>query len=276
MGSNGKENIFLPQPAELVDAYMMTKSEKHFTLKLKDGSSFIYEPGQIVEAGLPGYGEIPLGLASSPTNKENFDLVIRRVGRVSTKLLELEKGDTMYIRGPLGKGFPVKEFEGQDVLVVAGGIGLCPTRSMIKYILDKRDDFGDFKLFFGARNPQEQLFHDDLAEFRKSDNVDYHETVDKGDETWKGNVGVITTLFKNVQLKSTTKVIVCGPPVMYKFVIQELEKFNIPKSNVYVDLERRMKCGVGKCGHCQINDKYVCIDGPVFKYSEIVDLEEAI
>jgi sulfite reductase subunit B len=276
MGNNGKDNIFLPQPAEILEAKMMTKTEKHFTLKLKDGSVLNYEPGQIVEAGLPGYGEIPLGLASSPTNTKSFDLVVRKVGKVSSALLNLEKGNTMYIRGPLGKGFPVKEFEGHDVLVVAGGIGLCPTRSMIKYILDKRKDFKEFKLFFGARNPQEQLFHDDLKEFRKSNNIEYHETVDKGDDSWKGNVGVITTLFKNVKLEPDTKVIICGPPVMYKFVIQELEKFKIPQSNVYVDLERRMKCGVGKCGHCQINNKYVCIDGPVFRYSDIVHLEEAI
>jgi sulfhydrogenase subunit gamma (sulfur reductase) len=271
-----KENVFLPKPAEIIDAELMTESEKHFKLRMKDGNSFDYTPGQMVEAGIPGFGEIPLGLSSSPTQKDYFELVIRRVGRVSTGLLRLEKGDTMFIRGPLGHGFPMDEFRGQDVLVVAGGIGLCPTRSMIKYILDRRDEFKKFILFYGTRSPNEQLFKSELGEWKKSSDVEYHETVDRADDKWEGNVGVITRLFENTYLKPSTKVIICGPPVMYQFVIKELKKSNIPEDQVYVDLERRMKCGIGKCGHCQINNKYVCVDGPVFKFSEIMHLEEAI
>jgi len=275
--SSNCDNIFLPCEAEILSAEMITATEKHFTLKMKDGSDFEYEPGQIVEAGLMGYGEIPLGLASSPTKKGSFELVVRVVGKVSTALAGLEKGDTMLIRGPLGKGFPVSELSGKDVLIVAGGIGLCPTRSLINYILDKSSDFGKFTLFFGARSPKEQLFLDDIEKWRSSDSVDYYDTVDNSDESWKGNVGVITTLFEKAKgLNKDTYVIICGPPIMYKFVIQELDKLGIPKSNVFVDLERRMKCGVGKCGHCQINDKYVCIDGPVFRFSDIENLEEAI
>lgn len=263
--------------AEIVDAAMITATEKHFKLKLKDGSKFDFQPGQIVEAGVFGYGEIPLGLSSSPTQEDVFELVVRKVGKVSSALTALETGDTMTIRGPLGNGFPVEEFKGHDVLIIAGGIGLCPTRSMIKYILDKREDFGKFTLFFGTRSPSEMLFNDDLHIWRSADEVAYHETVDKADAKWKGNVGVITTLFKKVEsISADTRVIVCGPPVMYKFVILELDKIGIPRENVYVDLERRMKCGVGKCGHCQINDKYVCLDGPVFRFSDIEGLEEAI
>jgi NAD(P)H-flavin reductase len=274
--SNNNENMFIPKPAEIVKAVMMTSSEKHFILKMKDGQRFDYQPGQIVEAGLPGYGEIPLGLSSSPTQKDTFELVVRRIGRVSTGLLRLEKGDTMYIRGPLGKGFPIDELKGQDVLIVAGGIGLCPTRSLIRYILDRRSDFKKFILFFGTRSPKEQLFPDDLKEWRCMTEMEYHEIVDRADETWKGNVGVITQLFEKTWLDSSTKVVVCGPPVMYQYVIKELKKSNIPENNVFVDLERRMKCAVGKCGHCQINNVYTCIDGPVFRYSDIMNLEEAI
>jgi NAD(P)H-flavin reductase len=270
------DNIFLPREAEIIDAQMMTESEKHFTLKMKDGATFDFEPGQIVEAGRYGFGEIPLGLSSSPTQEDSFELVIRKVGKVSTALLELDKGDTMFIRGPLGKGFPLNELRNHKILIVAGGIGLCPTRSLIRYILDRRHEFEDFKLFFGARSPKEQLFLQDLAEWRESETVEYHETVDKADETWEGNVGVITTLFEKTDLDADTRVIICGPPVMYKFVMLELKNAGIPEEHVYVDLERRMKCGVGKCGHCQINDKYVCIDGPVFKFSDIKDLEEAL
>jgi sulfhydrogenase subunit gamma (sulfur reductase) len=274
---NGDKNIFLPKAAEVVSAQMITATEKHLTLRMKDGSEFAYEPGQIVEAGAFGYGEIPLGLASSPTQKGTFELVVRVVGKVSKALGNLKAGDTMTIRGPLGKGFPVKDFMGNDVLIVAGGIGLCPTRSMIRYILDRRNDFGKFTLFFGARSPGEMLFLDDLADWRCSTAVDYHETVDRPDDKWMGNVGVITTLFKKAGgFSPNTRVIICGPPVMYKFVVRELDNAGIPRSNIYVDLERRMKCGVGKCGHCQINDKYVCMDGPVFRFSDIQNLEEAI
>ena len=274
---NDKENIFLPQVAEIIEAQKITATEKHFKLKLQSGERFDYLPGQIVEAGLFGYGEIPLGLASSPTNGESFDLVIRELGKVTKAMSALNAGDTMTIRGPLGNGFPIDEFKGKDVLIVAGGIGLCPVRSMIEYILHNRDDFGKFTLFFGTKSPSDLLFEEDLAEWRTSDCMHYLETVDTPDEAWKGNVGVITTLFPQAtEISPDTRVIICGPPIMYKFVIAELDKIGIVRSNIYVDLERRMKCGVGKCGHCQINDKYVCLDGPVFRYSDIETLEEAI
>lgn len=274
------DNIFLPKEVEVVSIKQMTAAESHLTLKMKNNESIDYQPGQIVEAGLFGYGEIPLGFSSSPTQTLNtgiFDIVVRQTGKVSTALCALKAGDTLTIRGPLGNGFPVDEFKGQDVLIIAGGIGLCPTRSMIRYILDKREAFNRFILFFGTKTPADQLFTEDLEDWRLADGIEYLETVDKGGDKWRGKVGVITTLFEDVKdLKPATKVIICGPPIMYKFVIAELKKFNIPEENIYVDLERRMKCGVGKCGHCQINDKYVCIDGPVFKFSEIKDLEEAI
>ena len=279
-GCNHNENIFLPKEAEIVALNQMTASETHFTLKMANGESLCYKPGQILEMGLFGYGEIPLGFASSPTQTDKtgtFEVVIRKVGKVSTALCALNVGDKLTIRGPLGKGFPVEEFKGNDVLIIAGGIGLCPTRSMINYILDKRDEFNRFLLFFGTKSPADQLFHEDLKEWRIGDGIEYLETVDRADENWKGKVGVITTLFEDVKnLSPETKVIICGPPIMYKFVLRSLADFKIPERNVFVDLERRMKCGVGKCGHCQINDKYVCIDGPVFRFSDIKDLEEAI
>jgi sulfhydrogenase subunit gamma (sulfur reductase) len=271
------ENIFLPQVAEIVSANMITATEKHLVLKLQNGEKMDFQPGQILEVGLFGYGEIPLGFASSPTMGDNFEIVIREVGKVSKALVALEAGDTVTVRGPLGKGFPVEEFKGKDVLIIAGGIGLCPTRSMIRYITDKRDDFGKFTLFFGARTPSDMLFEDDLEAWRRSDSMQYLEIVDTADDAWKGNVGVITALFDQAKdISADTRVIVCGPPIMYKFVMMKLDAIGIPRSNVFVDLERRMKCGVGKCGHCQINDKYVCMDGPVFRFSDIEDLEEAI
>jgi sulfhydrogenase subunit gamma (sulfur reductase) len=269
------ENIFLPREATIVRTVQPTATERHFTLRMNDGSAMEFEPGQIVELSLFGYGEIPIGLASSPTRKNTFDLVVRSVGRVSGAVNRLKKGHSVYVRGPLGRGFDLTKFRGQDVLIVAGGIGLCPTRSLIQYILDRRDEFKRFVLFYGAREPNLQLFHSDLANWRVSKHVEYYETVDGADPSWKGNVGVITTLFPKVKLSPETRAVICGPPVFYRFVIRELDEIGVSRENIFLDMERRMKCGVGKCGHCQINDKYVCVDGPVFPFAEIQHLEEA-
>jgi sulfite reductase subunit B len=269
------ENIFLPREATVVRSVQVTPTETHFTLQMADDQPMEYEPGQIVELGLPGYGEIPLGFASSPTRKHTFDLVVRSVGRVSGAVCGLQKGDPVFVRGPLGNGFDLESLRGQDVLIVAGGIGLCPTRSLIQYILDRRGEFKRFILFYGAREPKLQLFTDDLEKWRTTHDVEFHETVDKGDEGWAGNVGVITTLFSKVELKPETRAVICGPPIFYRFVIRELDQIGVSRENVFVDLERRMKCGVGKCGHCQINDKYVCVDGPVFSFADVQGLEEA-
>ena len=271
-----KNNIFLPREAEILKIDQPTDLERHFTLKMKDGATMAFEPGQILEVSLFGYGEIPIGFASSPTRKDSFDIVIRSVGRVSKAINNLERGQSLFVRGPLGNGFNLDKLRGHDVLIIAGGIGLCPTRSLIQYIMDRKSEFKEFTLFYGAKDPSQQLFLSDLANWRKSNDVDYYETVDKGDVKWTGNVGVITTLFKKTQISPDTRAVICGPPIMFKFVIAELDKLGIPRSNVFVDLERRMKCGVGKCGHCQINDKYVCVDGPVFSFSDIEHLEEAL
>ncbi len=269
------ENIFLPREATVIRSVQATPTETHFTLRMVDSQPMEYQPGQIVELSLFGYGEIPIGFASSPTRKNTFDLVVRDVGRVSGAVTRLEQGQSVYVRGPLGHGFDLTKLRGQDVLIVAGGIGLCPTRSLIQYILDRRDEFKRFVLFYGAREPSLQLFIDDLAKWRTVNDVEFYETVDRGDASWTGNVGVITTLFPLVELKPETRAVICGPPIFYRFVIRELDLIGIPRENVFVDLERRMKCGVGKCGHCQINDTYVCVDGPVFSFADVQGLEEA-
>lgn len=269
-------NVFLPREAEIVLARQITASEKRFTLRMRDGKRMEFAPGQIVELSVHGFGEIPIGFSSSPTRPHTFDLVVRSVGRVSKAVNQLETGDSIFLRGPLGHGFDLDELRGHPLLIVAGGIGLCPTRSLIQYVLDRRSEFKEFFLFFGAKSPKEQLFLEDLADWRKSQDVGYYETVDRPDPDWKGNVGVITSLFKQTSIPKDARVVVCGPPIMYRFVMKELDLIGIPHTNVFVDLERRMKCGLGKCGHCQINDKYVCVDGPVFRFSDIEHMEEAL
>ena len=270
-----KQNIFLPSAAKIVRIQEMTDIVKCFTLLPEDQELLDFQPGQFLEVSLFGYGEIPIGYASSPTKSDTIDIVVRKVGRVSGAIHNLKEGDNLYLRGPLGNGFPLGELRKHNILIVAGGIGLCPTRSLIQYILDRRMEFKKFTLFYGSRNPSEQLFVDDLKKWKKSPEVTYFDTVDKADENWKGNVGVITKLFRKTIIKANTRVIVCGPPVMYRFVVLELMHIGIAKNNVYVDLERRMKCGIGKCGHCQINDQTVCFNGPVFNFFEAKNLEEA-
>jgi NAD(P)H-flavin reductase len=166
---------------------------------------------------------------------------------------------------------------GRNVLFICGGIGLVPVRSAIHYVLDHRDEYGDVAVLFGTRRPADRLFTEELRELDERDDVDFQETVDVADPSWNGNVGVITRLIPDVLPDSeNTIAVICGPPIMYRFVLRELRKLRLPSRNLYVSLERRMKCAVGKCGHCQIDGVYACQDGPVFNYAEIASLREAL
>lgn len=272
-----EQSIYLPELATISKIEKLTETEKFFEIKLNSGKDLGHKPGQFVEVSIFGVGEAPISVSSSPTKKGSFDLAIRKVGNVTNAIHNLEAGSTIGIRGPFGTYFPFEETKGKDLLFVAGGIGLIPTRSFINYVLHHRKDYGRVIILFGGRSPKERLFLDELADWNKREDVEFYETVDKGDETWKGNVGVITTLFPKIEVDpAKTHCIVVGPPIMYRFVIKEALDRKIPKEQIIVSLERRMKCGVGKCGHCQINNIYVCQDGPVFKYSDITNLEEAL
>jgi len=192
-------------------------------------------------------------------------------------LHNLSEGATVGIRGPFGNGFPLEALKGNDILLIAGGIGLFPLRSLIQYILDRRSAFGKVTLLFGARSPAERLFPDEIDTWNRNPEIEFHETVDRGDESWQGHVGVITTLIPKVNMDpKKTMAVVVGPPIMYRFVINELKKRELPDDNIIMSLERRMKCGVGKCGHCQINNVYVCQEGPVFSLAQLRNLREAV
>jgi NAD(P)H-flavin reductase len=268
---------FLPSWAEISRIEQLSESEKLFELHLLDGRSLGHKPGQFVELSIMGIGEAPISVSSPPGRRQSFELAIRRIGNVTAAAHRLNVGDRVGIRGPFGTCFPVEETRGWDLLVVAGGIGLVPLRSFIKYVLEHRSDYGDIILLFGARNPAEQLFLDELREWKERKDLRYLETVDRPDAEWKGHVGVITTLFPMIRV-DPAKVfcIAVGPPVMYRFVILEAKGKGIPDDHIFLSLERRMKCGIGKCGHCQINHLYACQDGPVFKYADIVNVKEAL
>ncbi len=270
-------SIYLPSLAEIVRTEQLTKMEKLFEIKLQNGQELGHQPGQFVEVSLFGIGEAPISVSSSPTQKGSFELAVRAVGNVTKTLHTLNRGAMLGIRGPFGKGFPIEEMKGKDILFVAGGIGLVPLRSLINYVLDNRSHFGRVFVLFGAKTPAEQLFLDELAKWRQSKDMEYWETVDRSDGQWQGNVGVITTLFPKITVDpQKTIAVIVGPPIMYRFAILEAQVKGIPDDQIIVSLERRMKCGVGKCGHCQINHIYVCQEGPVFSYAKIKDLKEAI
>lgn len=271
------ERLYVPALAEIVKAQQLTELEKFFEIRLLEPRPFSFEPGQFILLSVLGVGEAPVTLASSPSRRDGLEICVRRVGSLTNALHRLQEGATIGLRGPFGKGFPVEALKGKDLLFVAGGIGMIPLRSLIHYVLERRTEFGQISILYGAKTPKEFLFTDELEVWGKRNDVRLELTVDKPDETWKGNVGVITRLLPPLELRSKeTYAVIVGPPVMYKYVIIELYQKTLPDSQILMSLERRMRCGLGKCGHCQINNVYVCQEGPVFTYQFLKRLPEAI
>jgi sulfhydrogenase subunit gamma (sulfur reductase) len=275
-----KNSIYVPVMARIAEIQQMTALEKLFTVELPEGISLDHTPGQFVEVSVFGVGEAPISISSSPSRSNgNFEMCVRSVGDVTRALHTLENGAYIGVRGPFGKGFPIKKFWGKDMLFIAGGLGLPPMRSLINQILDERSKFGRVIILYGVKKPDEFLFTDELETWRARTDVELNLTVDRSDDTWQGNVGVITTLIPQIKVYSpNTIAVVIGPPVMYKFVLVELLGLGlgIREGNIWLSLERRMKCGVGKCGHCQMNNIYTCQEGPCFSYAQIKHLQEAI
>ena len=238
--------IYEPEIARINKVEQLTKTERLFDIELLSGKSLNHKPGQFVELSIFGVGEAPFCVSSAPSDLPTFQLCVRELGNVTGALHRKKPGDKVGIRGPFGKGFEIEDFRGEDVLFIAGGLGLAPLRSLIWTVLKSREKYGEVYILYGSRRPQELLFKNELQGWEKRDDVEYHCTVDVGDETWKGNVGVITTLIPLVQFKpERTQAVVAGPPVMYRFIIRELKSRRVPDENIWVTLERKMKCGVG-------------------------------
>jgi len=271
-------DLFFPEMALITKTEALNDTNKLLTLELPKGRSLDHRPGQFVEVSLLGIGEAPISISSSPSRSNGvFELCVRQVGDVTNALHRLNPGAKVGIRGPFGHGFPIEKFRGKDMLFAPGGLGLAPLRSLINQVLDERALFGRVIILYGARNPDELLFKDELKQWGERDDLELHLTVDRGDDTWKGHTGVITTLFKDISVNPrNTVAFTVGPPVMYRFVLMEFHGKGISEGNIYLSLERRMKCGIGKCGHCQINNVYTCQSGPVFTYRDIKGLEEAL
>ena len=272
-----KDSTYRLKKAKILQTKKLTANEMLFEVALADGEVLDHEPGQFVMVSLLGIGEVPISVCSSPTKRDSFELCVRAVGKVTRSLHKLKAGDEIGIRGPYGKGFPIRILEGNDLLLIAGGLGLAPLRSLITYVLDNRRDFGKVHLLFGCKEPKEMLFSDELEKWNERTDLHYACTVDRAAPEWAGNVGVITTLIPGVDIEpARTFAAVVGPPIMYNFVIKELISKGIPARQILLSFERNMKCGNGKCGRCQIQNLYCCQDGPVFNYEKIKNLSEAI
>ncbi|MCS7257968.1 MAG: FAD/NAD(P)-binding protein [candidate division WOR-3 bacterium] len=276
------DNIYLPEPMRIVRRYDLTEDVRFFQVRPVDMERALklsYLPGQFMMVSIAGVGEAPFSISSTPSRPGLIEFGIRKVGVLTEQLFKLKENEIIGVRGPFGNGFPVDKFKNKDIIIVVGGLGAVPLRSLLLYCLDNRDQFGKIYFLYGARRPAEMLFRREFLELKQRDDLYCYLTVDKDDTgRWTENIGVVTTLFKKLTNidPENTYVTVCGPPVMYKFVIDEIIKLGIPKHQILMTLERRMHCGVGKCGHCVIGSIYTCIDGPVFSYWDVIHMKDLI
>ena len=276
------DNIYQPKIAILDRVVDEIAEVKTFFWHFEDPAEQVafrrFRPGQFAQVSLFGIGEFPASLPPSPTESETF-FTIRQVGSATAALHGLKAGDRFGVRGPYGNGFPMEAYYGRNLVFVAGGIGLIPLRSCIIYALAHREKYGRIQIFYGAKTPRELMYVENLRAWERSAGVDCHLTVDRTEAGWTGHVGVVGSLFKQpgveVPVKDTTA-FVCGPPIMFRFVIKDLTAMGFQDRDIVSTLERYMKCGVGKCGHCCIGVAYVCVDGPVFTFEQIKKLGEDI
>ncbi|MBN2137516.1 MAG: FAD/NAD(P)-binding protein [Sedimentisphaerales bacterium] len=265
---------------EIINIVELTEFEKLFRLKIADRTErelFDFRPGQFAMLEVPGFGEVPLSITSSANNKEYIELCVRKAGRTTEVLHQARLGTKLGLRGPFGTSFPMEEMAGCNILLIAGGLGLAPLRAPIYWASENRNQFKEVHVLYGTKEPAQMLFTYQYGEWEKVNNIKLHTIVEKGDSDWKGRTGLITELFDEVTIDpQNTYVIVCGPPVMFKFVCHHLNGEGIPMNRMFVSLERRMHCGMGKCCRCMVGSTFTCVDGPVFDYWSVLNLKEAI
>lgn len=267
-------NPMLPYLGRLVEVKDLANEIKLFRVELLNGGSQAFEnyrPGQFAFVSAWGVGEAPFGIASTPERGKTLDFAINRLGSVTTELHELGVGDLVGVRGPMGNSFPMEAFKGKNLIVIGGGIGGAPLRPVIQTVLDHRSDYGRLIILWAARHPSLLVFTDEYDEWRSAPNTELHLTVDQADEGWPHHVGLITDLLARVAPSPSNAVsIICGPPIMIHFVNKLLvEELGFSPIQNYVTLEARMHCGIGKCGRCNLGDKLICVDGPVFTMAEV-------
>ena len=272
-------NPMLPHLATLTQVRTLALGIKLFRCKFNDeelGKSFSYQPGQFGFLSAFGVGESPFGITSTTERLPGeVEFALAKVGTVTAALHDLQPGATVGVRGPYGNWFPLDEIKGKNIVIIGGGIGMAPLRPVIQTIADHRADFGPLTLMCAARQPNLLVFADEYDEWKAIPDTSFHVTVDQGDASWSGNVGLITKLLADVAPSPKDAVaITCGPPIMIKFVLKSLKELGFTPDQIITTLEGKMKCGIGKCGRCNVGEKYVCINGPVFRYSQILQFIE--
>ncbi|MDD5565910.1 MAG: FAD/NAD(P)-binding protein [Candidatus Omnitrophica bacterium] len=268
-----KKNIYQPIEAVIEDVRQETASIKTFALRPQ--ALFSFCTGQFIELNIPGVGEAPFTPSSDPGVKDRLEVTIMNVGSMTSRLHAMHSGEKIALRGPYGKGYPLESFRGKDILIVGGGVGLAPLRSLLFSLFGEIDHYNKIVLRYGARTSADIVYKDLLPEWAKKKKVDVMTTVDIGDPQWKGNVGLVTTILKDLPIALHRAVaVVCGPPIMMKFVNLKLLDLGFTHENIYLSMEKNMSCGLGKCGHCRLGRYYVCKDGPVFTYEQLKDMHD--
>lgn len=265
-------DTLIPQVGIVTDIRQETPDVKTFRVEAPAGGKlFEHMPGQCAMVCLPGVSEAMFSITSSPTNKAYQEFSIKRCGDLTDKLHNLAVGDEVLVRGPYGNHFPVEtELKGKNLLFIAGGIGLAPLRSVINYCLDNRENYGSIDILYGSRSADDLVRREEMETvWAKAPNVNVYMTIDREQEGWNGHVGFVPSYLKEVGFDTNKVALLCGPPIMIKFCLQALLEMGFSKEQVYTTLELRMKCGVGKCGRCNIGTKYVCKDGPVFRFDQV-------
>ncbi|MCJ7690354.1 MAG: FAD/NAD(P)-binding protein [Clostridiaceae bacterium] len=279
MGCDCNEHVnpLIPEIVVITDIRKDTEDVTTFRVaKPGGGKAFEHMPGQCAMISVPPLGEAIFSITSSPTQKDYMEFSVKRCGAVTEYLHSLEVGCEIGIRGPYGNNFPVEDvLKGKDLLFIGGGIGLAPIRSVINYVMDNRENYGKVDILYGSRTPGDLVFQNDIFKnWPSKPNTDVHLTVDKQVDGWEGNVGFVPSYVKEIGFDTNKVALLCGPPIMIKYTLQTLMEIGFKKEQVYTTLELKMKCGVGKCGRCNIGDKYVCKDGPVFRCDEIDELPD--
>jgi sulfhydrogenase subunit gamma (sulfur reductase) len=275
-------NPYQPAPARVMRVQDLIPGVRLFDLRFSDpelARTFAWRPGQFVELSVLGVGEGPFSLPSSPTRPGVLQLAIRRAGVLTNFLFDhVNEGDEVGLRGPLGHGFPIERFVGQDVLLVAGGLGMVPLRGLLQYLIDVRHLFGRVVLLYGSRAPEQVLFREELETLIRRRDAEIRLSVDATNgHPWSGREGVVTELLDDIEIDvQRTFAAACGPPVFYRFMLEKLVARGFAKDRIFLSLERRMECGVGKCGHCAVGYTFTCLHGPVFSYWDAINLPELI
>lgn len=276
-------NPYQPKEVVINRIYRDTPIVKRFTVEFKlkkDQKEFEFIPGQIIELSLPGYNEAPFAVCSSAIKTDNFQITVRKAGRLTEAMHQLKVGDIFGVRGPYGNGFPLDVIKKRNTLIIAGGIGFIPFRSLLMTIADDKKNYPkDLQVFYGTKTEDELLFETEYARWMKM--YDFHITLDKGKKRKIAagmvcDIGLVTKLIQQLHVNPNSIAIVCGPPVMCQFVINELKKLKFKDEDIYLSLERKMECGVGVCEHCAVGSKFVCKDGPIFQWSELKDIKGAV